>query len=146
MHQRLQFLVAAVPSTLQGDCWKWNSSSGTGNWTTWINKSPSGQSPLIIYLWISHFEKLSHKKCLVTKISFFQWFCHNYDKVWIFVPECYVFLLYLYHCQNGMHHTFAKHLYQQFVCIFVNAKNMHSIPLIQPLLLLLFLQIILCCL
>ena len=27
MHQRLQSLVAAVPSALQGDCWKCNCSS-----------------------------------------------------------------------------------------------------------------------
>ena len=39
---------------------KWNSSSGTGNWTSWINKSPSGQSPLFIYFWTSHFKKLSY--------------------------------------------------------------------------------------
>ena len=84
MHEHLHSLMTAVLNASQGDCWKWNFSSGPGNWTIWVNNSPFERS--ISSMWISHFKKLFFFfQFLVTRISV-QWFCTNNDKVRILAP------------------------------------------------------------
>ena len=121
-----------------------NSSFGTGNWSIWINNSSSGQPPSSIFFEF-HILKTFSVFFLLQDSFVVPWFYLKYYKVWNFSPQWDVWYFYfiLITVKKNVHHTSAK-IFNNNLNIVFQCKNMHSIPLTQPLLLLRYLQIILC--
>ena len=122
-----------------------NSSFWTGNWSMWINNSSSGQPPSSIFFEF-HILKNFLSIFFVTRLFLCSMILSQIlQSVKFFSPMgCMVSLLYLNHCKKkNVHHTSAKILNNNLNIVF-QCKNMHSIPLTQPLSFLWYLQIILC--